>query len=48
VALAALTREEDRQRLLAAGFQEYAARHVSADRLVRCVAAAAASGAAEG
>ena len=41
VALTALTRQEDRQRILSAGFQAYVAKPVSPDSLVRCVAAAA-------
>jgi CheY-like chemotaxis protein len=43
VALTGLARDEDRQWILASGFQRYAAKPVSADHLVRCVAAAAAS-----
>jgi CheY-like chemotaxis protein len=43
VALTALAREEDRQWILASGFQRYAAKPVSADHLIRCVAAAAAA-----
>jgi CheY-like chemotaxis protein len=43
VALTALAREEDRHWILASGFQRYAAKPVSADHLVRCVAAAAAA-----
>jgi signal transduction histidine kinase/ActR/RegA family two-component response regulator len=39
VALTALARDDDRQRVLAAGFQKHASKPVSADQLVRCVAA---------
>jgi signal transduction histidine kinase len=43
VALTALARDEDRQWILAAGFQRYASKPVSADHLVRSVAAATAA-----
>ena len=45
VALSALAREDDRRRILDAGFQQFAAKPISVDRLLRCVAAAAASSA---
>ena len=41
IALTALTRDEDREWILAAGFQKYAAKPVSAEHLVQCVAGAA-------
>jgi signal transduction histidine kinase len=39
IALTALARDDDRRRVLAAGFQAHASKPVSADQLVRCVAA---------
>jgi CheY-like chemotaxis protein len=45
VALSALAREDDRRRILDAGFHQFAAKPISVDRLLRCVAAAAASSA---